>query len=346
MATDLSKLLGTRFPIIQAPMYGVTTPEMVAAANRAGCLGSAALGDLDGESSAAIIRQCKKLTDCPFAANLFVNAIPPITDELKQRYDRTKAFLYELARELHFDVELPEIEHIRPKGYEEQVEAVIREGVKVLSFTFGNLDTASIALLKNNGVLLIGTCTDEQEAKALEASGIDIVCVQGIEAGGHRGSFGDEDLPAIGGMALLQNVRDAVKIPLVYGGGIQDKNSLEALSKLGADGFLVGTLLVCSEESALTPAEKERVRNAREEDIVLTKSFSGRYARGLKNEFIKRLEHSDYILPYPYQNKLTGPFRKAARQAGNTEWLNLWMGQAYKNVSMESTERILGRLTE
>lgn len=346
MSDILTKMLGIRFPVIQAPMYGVSTPEMLAAANRAGCLGSAALGDLDYGNCVTIIKSCKKLTDETFAVNLFVNNIPPITEELKNKYNRTKAFLYDLAGQLHFEVELPEIESIKPKGYREQIEAVLEEGIRVLSFTFGNLDATSIAVLKNKGVVLMGTCTNEAEAKILEASGIDILCVQGMEAGGHRGSFVDENIPEIGGIALLQNVREAVQVPVVYGGGITGKKSMEAISRLGADGFQVGTLLVCAQESALTAPEKERLLRTREADIMLTKSFSGRYARGLRNAFIELFENSDYILPYPYQNKLTGPFRKAARQAGNAEWVNLWIGQGYKNLSTESTEVILNRLTE
>lgn len=338
---NLANILGTQYPIIQAPMYGVTTPEMVAAANKSGCLGSAALGDLDYDSSLQVIRNCKKLTGQPFAANIFVNDIPPITDQLKSDYDRTKNYLYQLAEKLNLSVDLPEIETIKPSGYHQQLEALLEENIKIVSFTFGNLDDKSIAKLKNNATILIGTCTSEKEAKILIDSGIDIICVQGIEAGGHRGSFETENVPKIGGIALLQNVRAMTNLPLIYAGGITDKKALEAARILGADGFQIGTSLLCSEESALTVAEKQHLAKADENAVMLTKSFSGRYARGLRNEFIELFEDSDYILPYPYQNKLTGALRKAARNSGLTEYVNLWTGQSFRNLSFKSTGEIL-----
>ncbi|MGC4039778.1 MAG: nitronate monooxygenase family protein [Flavobacterium sp.] len=341
---NLTSILGIKHPIIQAPMYGVTTPEMVAAANRSGCLGSAALGDLDYKNSIEIIRKCKKLTPGIFAVNIFVNDIPPITAELKSDYNRTKSYLYQLAEKLNLNVELPEIETIKPSGYQEQINAVSEENCKILSFTFGNLDNTTITRLKNNGTILIGTCTSESEAQVLLDTGIDIICVQGIEAGGHRGSFKAEGIPKIGGLSLLQNVKAIASVPLIYAGGITGKKAIESVRILGADGVQVGTSLLCSEESALTQAEKQQLLKADENNIVLTKSFSGRFARGLKNEFIELFEQSDYILPYPYQNKLTGPFRKAARIAGLTEYVNLWAGQTFRNLSFESTEEILNRL--
>ncbi|RVT76516.1 nitronate monooxygenase [Flavobacterium sufflavum] len=344
MSTILLNKLGISYPIIQAPMFGVTTPEMVAAANRAGCLGSAALGDLDYNSTIQILRECKNLTAANFAANIFVNEIPPITEELKIKYSKTKDYLYQLAEKLYLEVDLPEIEKIKPAGYQQQIEAIIDENIKILSFTFGNLDNDSINTLKNHGIVLIGNCTSEKEAQLLINSGIDIISLQGIEAGGHRGSFSTENIPKIGGLSLLQNVRAITDIPLIYAGGITSKKTMESLSVLGADGFQIGTLLLCSKESALTSAEKQRLLKASEKEIILTRSFSGRYARGLKNEFIELFENSDYVLPYPYQNKLTAPFRKAARNAQLLEYVNLWTGQSYKNLSQESTESIINNL--
>jgi nitronate monooxygenase len=342
--SSILNTLGIDYPIIQAPMFGVTTPEMVAAANKAGCLGSAALGDLDYDSSLKIIRECKKLTGSAFAANIFVNHIPPISDELKISYNRTKTYLYQLAEELHLNVELPEIEKIKPAGYQHQIEAILEENIKVLSFTFGNMNDAAIAQLKNNDVVLIGTCTSEKEAQLLIDSGIDIICIQGIEAGGHRGSFDNENLPQIGGLSLLQNIREMTPLPLIYAGGIGRKKTMESLRILGADAFQIGTSLLCSEESALTTFEKQRMLNVEEQEIMLTRSFSGRYARGIKNKFIDLFENSDYILPYPYQNKLTAPFRKAARNAQLIECVNLWTGQTFRNLSFESTTAILNKL--
>lgn len=340
----ISKKLGIKYPVIQAPMFGVSTVQMAAAAAKAGCLGSLALADLSADQSVELIRETKKLTDKPFAANIFVHHIPAVTDALKEKYSKTRQFIEQLARENNIEVHLPDLDAISVNSYHEQVDAIIQEGCKILSFTFGNLDPQSIQKLKENDVILIGTCTSVNEALILEKSGIDIICVQGIEAGGHRGSFEAEDIPQIGGLSLLSQIYDQVNVPLIYAGGIYGSRTLQAVKDLGAQGFQVGNLLLASRESALLPFEKERLKKVREEEIVLTKSFSGRYARGVKNKFIETVENSEYILPYPYQNKLTNALRKAAKSLQNPEFVGIWVGQSIHQYSERSTEDILKNL--
>lgn len=340
----ISKRLGIQYPVIQAPMFGVSTVQMVAAAAKAGCLGSLALADLSADQSVELIRETKKLTDKPFAANIFVHHIPEVTDALKEKFVKTKQFLEQLAKENNIEVELPELEMISINTYHDQLDVIIEENCKILSFTFGNLDDQSIQKLKENGVTLIGTCTSVNEALQLEKSGIDIICVQGIEAGGHRGSFEAEHIPQIGGLSLLSQVYDHVNVPLIYAGGIYGAKTLQAVKDLGAQGFQVGNLLLASQESALQPFEKERLKKVKEEEIILTKSFSGRYARGVKNQFIETVENSEYILPYPYQNKLTNALRKAAKSLQNPEFVGIWVGQSIHQYSELSTEEILKNL--
>jgi len=340
----ISKKLGIKYPVIQAPMFGVSTVQMAAAAAKAGCLGSLALADLSADQSVELIRETKKLTDRLFAANIFVHYIPAVTDALKEKYSKTRQFIEQLARENNIEVQLPDLDVIGINSYHEQVDAIIQEGCKILSFTFGNLDDQSVQKLKENGVTLIGTCTSVNEALMLEKSGIDIICVQGIEAGGHRGSFEAEAIPQIGGLSLLSQIYDQVNVPLIYAGGIYGSRTLQAVKDLGAQGFQVGNLLLSSQESALLPFEKERLKKVREEEIVLTKSFSGRYARGVKNKFIETVENSEYILPYPYQNKLTNALRKAAKSLQNPEFVGIWVGQSIHEYSERSTEEILKHL--
>lgn len=340
----ISKILKIKYPIIQAPMFGVSTPEMTAAATKAGCLGSLALADLSAEKSVELIQKTKKLTNQPFAANIFVHHIPEITDELKEQYSKTKKYLENFAQENNMEIHLPELESLKINSYHEQIDAIVEEKCKILSFTFGNLDNQSIQKLKENGTILIGTCTSIEEALELERSGIDIICVQGIEAGGHRGSFVSENIPQIGGFSLFSQVYDSVKVPLIYAGGIYNAKTLAAAKELGAEGFQVGSLLLTSQESALQDFEKEKLKNVNGKDIVLTKSFSGRYARGIKNKFIEAIESSEYILPYPYQNKLTGEMRRIAKTAKNGEFVNLWVGQSIVDYSELSTQNILEKL--
>jgi len=342
----VSNRLNIKYPVVQAPMFGVSTPEMVAAANHAGCLGSLALADHSAEQSAELIRKTKKLTDRPFAANIFVHDIPEITDSLRQNYRNAKKVIEQFAGENNIEVSLPELQDVKLNTYHEQIDTVIGENCRILSFTFGNLDDKSIQKLKENGVILIGTCTSVEEALLLEKSGIDIICVQGIEAGGHRGSFEAENIPQIGGLSLLSQVSDSVKVPLIYAGGIYNAKTLKASKELGAQGFQVGSILLASKESALQPFEKENLKRAKQKDMVLTKSFSGRYARGIKNKFITTMEYSECILPYPYQNKLTNELRKVSKALQNPEFVSIWAGQSVHNYSELSTEDILKRLIE
>lgn len=229
----ISKKLGIEYPVIQAPMFGVSTVQMVAAATRAGCLGSLALADLSAEESIKLIRETRKLTDKPFAANIFVHHIPEITEPLRLKFIKTRQFLKQLAKDNDIEVNFPDLEDLNVRSYHELVDVVIKENCKILSFTFGNLDDQSIQKLKENGVTLIGTCTSVNEALILEKSGIDIICVQGIEAGGHRGTFDPDHVLQIGGLSLLSQVYDHVKVPLIYAGGIYNGKTLQAVKDLG-----------------------------------------------------------------------------------------------------------------
>jgi len=341
---NITRILNIEYPIIQAPMFGVTTPEMVAATSNINCLGSLALADLNAEKCVESIRLTKQLTKNPFAVNIFVHEIPEITDKLRADYAKTKTFIEHLAEQNNLYINIPTIDQLKINSYHEQIDTIISENSKVLSFTFGNLDTYSIDKLKTNETILIGTCTSVSEAKILENSGIDIICVQGLEAGGHRGSFISEDIPKIGGLSLLAQVSEAVKVPIIYAGGIYNAKTLLASKTLGANGFQIGSLLLGSTESALKDFEKDRLRKVDEADIILTKSFSGRFARGIRNRFINATEQTEFILPYPYQNKLTNELRRVSKLNKNVEFVNIWVGQSINEFSGQSTTEIIKNL--
>lgn len=341
---EFSCLLGVKYPVIQAPMLGVTTPEMVAAANKAGTLGSLALGDLPAGKCIELIRATRTITANKFAVNIFVNKIPEITPELRLKYDRVKSLIEEIAKQEKVDVDLPSIDSLKLTNYQDQIDVIIAEKCKIVSFTFGNLNAESIKKLKENDTILIGTCTSVEEALVLDESGIDIICVQGIEAGGHRGSFIGEDIPQIGGLSLLAQVRDVVARPLIYAGGLYNANTIMAARALGAQGYQVGSILLGSQESVLMHFEKQRLRTAKQSDIVLTRSFTGRYARGIKNKFIELLGRTNDQLPYPYQNKLTAELRKKSKEAANPDFVSIWAGQSLNGFSSLSTTDILNDL--
>ncbi len=344
----ISKKLRIKYPVIQAPMFGMSTPQMVAAAAKADCLGSLALADLAAKQSVELIRETRKLTDQPFAVNIFAHRIPEITDALREKFTETKQFIEQLAKENNIEISLPELDAIKVKTYHELIDPIIEENCRIVSFIFGSLDDQSIQKLKANDTILIGTCTSVEEALVLESSGVDIICVQGIEAGGHRGAFNADHVLQIGGLSLLSQVHDHVKVPLIYAGdpGVQVNHLDLVEGRLGAQGFQTGSLLLASEESALKPFEKERLKKVREEEIVLTRSFSGRYARGIKNKYIETIENSEYILPYPYQNKLTNALRAAAKSLENPEFVGIWVGQSIHQYSELSTTDILRNLIQ
>jgi len=343
---EITNLLDIQYPIVQSPMFGVTTPQMTAASSNAGCLGSLALADLDAANCERLIKETQKLTDKPFAVNIFVNEIPEIDDALTQHYYKAKGFIENLAIENSLEVILPELNSIKFTNYQDQIEAIINQKCKILSFIFGCLDDDSIALLKRNNILLIGTCTSVEEAKILAEKEINIICVQGIEAGGHRGSFEPNHIPEIGGLSLLSQIAENLKNPLIYAGGIYNAQTLLAAKTLGAQGFQVGSLLLGSPESALKPFEKNRLKLVHEDEIMLTKSFSGRYARGIRNKFIETIEHSDFVLPYPYQNKLTNELRKIAKEKELTDFVGIWLGQSINGFSNKSTFELLKGLIQ
>lgn len=344
---QITQLLKTQYPIVQAPMFGVSTPQMVAAAANMNILGTLPLGDLPASKCIELIRKTKQLTEKPFAVNLFLHPLPERTPELKERYNRTKHYIEDLAKQSNLDVTLTDYDQIVFTDYRDQVEAIIAEGCNIVSFTFGVFDDDTIAFMKQKGILLIGTCTSVAEAKVLEEKGIDIICVQGFEAGGHQGTFLSQTLPKVGGFSLLPRVYDAVKVPIIYAGGLYNARTILAAKTLGAQGFVIGSLLMGSEESNLAEFEKEALRhNKADGRLVITKSFSGRYARGLNTLFSEQLDASDYILPYPLQNKLTSELRRVAKEAQNTEYLSLWTGQSLGPYHGASIKTILTKLIQ
>lgn len=178
-------LLKINYPIVQAPMLGVTTPAMVAAAANAGILGSLPVGGLSPDKTIELIKATKALTDKPFAVNLFAHG--PATKVDEQEINLMQDFLAKLCEEYSVPYQRQEISDMRFYFYEDLVQVLLDENIPVVSFTFGMLKADIVAAFKKKGVVLAGTATSVAEAQALANSGIDTIAVQGLEAGGHRG---------------------------------------------------------------------------------------------------------------------------------------------------------------
>jgi nitronate monooxygenase len=193
-------------------------------------------------------------------------------------------------------------------------------------------------------MVVMGTATTVAEAVALERAGVDAVVAQGAEAGGHRGTFvGPAETSLIGTMALVPQVVDAVTVPVVASGGIMDGRGIAAALALGASAVQMGTAFLTCEEAGVPPAYKEALLAADETDTALTRAFSGRMARGVRNRFLTEMADHD-PLPFPIQNALTRPMRAAAAAAGEADYLSLWAGQGVPMARQQSAADLMARL--
>jgi nitronate monooxygenase len=327
MNHDLPRLLGIRHPLIQAPMATAATPALVAAVSEAGALGSLACGYLEPEAIARSASEIRALTSRPFALNMFVLPDAFVVDETKVAASR--AWLDELARESALEVPGALPARWAPRC-SEQLAALHEARPAVASFAFGVLEAAQVAGLQRAGIRVIGTATTVDEALAWEAAGADAVAMQGAEAGGHRGGFlHDFDESMIGLFALLPQAARAVRIPLIAAGGIMDGRAMAAAELLGASASQLGTAFLTCTESGATPGWKRDLAAAHDHSTVVTRGFSGRPARGLVNTFTRAVAPRQGDFPdYPAQNALTGALRRAAAQAGRSDLISEWAGQA------------------
>jgi nitronate monooxygenase len=232
--------------------------------------------------------------------------------------------------------------------FTEQLAAALESGASVFSFTFSTLPTSAIEAIKARGMVLIGTATTVDEAMALEAAGVDAVAAQGSEAGAQRGTFAvDFDAAMIGTLALVPQVVDAVRVPVIAAGGIMDGRGIAAVLALGASAAQMGTAFLTCDEAGVPEAHKEAILKALEHETRVTRAFSGRPARGIVNRLMTEVERADAaeaILPYPLQNALTRPLRNAAASQGRGEYLSLWAGQGVRLARRQSAANLIARL--
>ncbi|MDQ6663083.1 MAG: nitronate monooxygenase [Acidobacteriota bacterium] len=324
---------------------GATTIELVTAVCEAGALGFIAAAYLTGAQITEFSHTLRARTSRPFGINLFAPVPVP---------DGTLALgtALRLLAPFHASLGLPPPALPPPEGtsFGERLAASLDSGALAFSFTFGVLPEDAVQAIKNRGMFLIGTATTVQEAAVLERSGVDAVVAQGSEAGAHRGTFatGFEDA-MIGGMALVPQMVDAVKIPVLASGGIMDGRGIVAALALGASGVQMGTAFLTCDEAGIPEVYKQAILQAREDQTRVTRAFSGRPARGIANRFMTEFdaaEDSGAILLYPIQNALTRPLRNAAAREGDAECLSLWAGQGLRMARRQSAAKLIERLGE
>jgi nitronate monooxygenase len=320
----LTERLGVKYPIIKAPMLGCDSPEFVASASNAGGLGAIGVGRANGKEVKELIDTIRQLTDHPFCVNFF---IPEKTMNGLNHVSEVNAVMNKYRQELNISAK----PFVSPNYYmEEQLEVILQEKVPIVSFTFGSLEPKWIEALKKNGTAVYGTATNVREAVYLENCGVDFIVAQGSEAGGHRGTFlGEFTDSLIGTMALVPQIVSAVNIPVIAAGGIMDGRGIAAAFALGASGVQMGTAFLTCKESAAHFTHKEAILNSTDEQSCLTRTFSGKPARGIRNQFKTEMESFIDVIPgYPIQETLTRDIRDAAAEQNNTDFMPLWAGQA------------------
>jgi len=335
----LTGLLKIEHPIIQAPMAGgITTSKLVAEVSNAGGLGMIGAGYMTPAQIRDQIKEIKQLTKEPIGINLFV---PNEFTFTESEVNSANQLLQPIRNQLHIHqdkrIDIPTYESL-VETFKEQVKLVIEERVPVCSFTFGIPPKEVIAELRTYGISLIGTATTVEEAIEVEKSGMNMVVAQGSEAGGHRGNFmTDSHDSLVGLMSLIPQIVDQVSIPVIAAGGIMDGRGLTASLCLGALGVQMGTAFLTCIESGANQKYKEAILRSSEDQIVLTRAFSGKWARGIKNKFIAEMEKHEGVLPeFPVQNTLTQPIRKASSSQQNADYLSLWSGQSPRLATTQS----------
>ena len=327
-----------RHPIVQAPLAGgPSTPQLAAAVSGAGGLGFIAAGYRTAAALREDIGLARSLCAAPVAVNLFypgMDAAAPVG-----------AYAHRIGAEAaRLGVSLGEPRH-DDDDLDAKLAVLCEERPPIVSFTFGCPAAAVVERLHERGIAVWVTVTEPDEAREAQRAGADALVAQGVEAGGHRGSFTDEDgRGEIGLLALLALVRDATELPLVGAGGIADGRSVAAVLTAGARAAAIGTGFMRCPEAGTNAAHAAALADA-SATTALTRAFTGRRARGIRNRF---MDHHGAVAPsaYPQVHHLTAPLRAAARAADDTGSFNLWAGQAHTLATTEPAAELVVRLAD
>jgi nitronate monooxygenase len=324
---DLLDLLGIELPIVQAPMAGSATPALAAAVSNAGGLGSLGCAVMSPEDLEARAAELRAASNRPFNLNFFSHAEPKADPETDARTRARLAPFYDVyglgplpsASEAPFgvfdDAKLAALLEIRPA---------------VVSFHFGLPAPEAVRALQNAGRRILCSATCVAEAEALDAAGVDAIIAQGWEAGGHRGTFevSFEDF-GIGTLALVPQVVDAVRVPVIAAGGIADGRGIAAAFALGAGGVQLGSAFLSCPEARVPEAQRAALRAARDQDTRLTRAYSGRPARARNNRYMAAMAERREALPdFPAMYAFSDPLHQAGAAAGDPEVQFLLYGQA------------------
>ena len=321
----LCDLLGIEHPIIQAPMAGSDTPALAAAVANAGGLGSIGCAMMSPERFRAVHAETAAATNRALNMNFFTHASPGYDE---QKSARARALLAPFFMEMNLG-EVPEVTETNLPFGEAVFEAVLEARPRIVSFHFGLPEQRFVTALKAAGSVILCSATTPNEARDLEARGVDAINAQGWEAGGHHGYYLTDKGAEIGTMALVPRIVDAVRVPVIAAGGIADGRGIAAALALGAAGVQIGTAFLTCTEAGIPAPHRAALMAADGSDTRPTTAFSGRPARGVVNRYMTAMAAHEGDLPdFPLMNTVTGPLRKASAEAGSPDFIALWSGQA------------------
>jgi len=291
----LADLLRIDHPILQAPMAGAATPALAAEVSNAGGMGALGSAEMGADQVARAVADLRGRTNRPFNLNFFVGDAPATDPQVLARTrDRLRPWYDRLGLGEPPD-QLPDL---GPSFDDTRLVLLLDLRPAVVSFHFGLPPAPALAALKSAGILILSTATTVAEAVALEAAGIDAIIAQGYEAGGHRGSHRPSDpWQGVGTMALVPQVVDAVRLPVIAAGGIGDGRGIAAAFALGAAGVQMGTAFLSCPEAGTDPARRALLARATEVDTIVTDAFSGRAARAHRSAYAEAMERAREPLP-------------------------------------------------
>ncbi len=343
--------LGLTIPVLAAPMAGgPSTPALVIAAARAGGLGFIPAGYQTPQALAASIAAVRS-ADMPFGVNLFAPNPARVDPAAFRRY---AAAIQPEAD--HYGLDFSRAEPVEDDDYwNEKIELLSADPVPVVSFTFGLPGAAALAALRRAGSLLIQSVTSAAEAQLAAEAGLDLLAVQAAAAGAHSAIFTPQHLPPdVPLTELIAAVAGAVPLPLIAAGGIGTPAEVAAALRAGAQAAMVGTVLLRTDESGASPLHQAALQRAAKDQsasadpagqTILTRAFTGRPARALRNDFTDRYTA---VAPvgYPALHHLTSPLRKQAAAAGDAGRVNLWAGTGYRHAVAGPAAQVLARLAQ
>jgi nitronate monooxygenase len=339
--TRILDLLGIELPIIQAPMAGANGSAMVIAASNAGGLGSMPAALLTIEQLREELKTIRQHSQRPFNINYFCHQ-PPAPDE--QRARDWKNLLEPYYRELGADFDAPTPVSNRAPFDAAACELVEEFRPEVVSFHFGLPEKSLLDRVKATGAKILSSATTVEEAVWLEQHGCDAIIAMGYEAGGHRGMFLSDDLSSqVGTLALVPQIVDAVKVPVIAAGGISDARGVAAAFMLGASAVQVGTAYLFTPEAKVSASHYKALRTAKESETAVTNLFTGRPARGILNRVMREIGPiSDKAPKFP----LAGGALIPLRAKDEADFSNLWAGQAFRLSAEITTAELTRRLAD